>query len=343
MLEPEWLRHDHYAFKLSPSSNNSFPGVVLDNCVYVPGSQGQVLKYPLNRRSWTFLKTPEEAVAEYALTEYSNNLVLVSGRSKEYKWSNKIWIRNRSNDQWEDNLVPPVPWLEPTQAPAQYCHSEIVSAVGSCDLLIVLYKMISQDKPRAQPHDVICKCFIAIFRTSEWKSPCQGPPLNRYDKARIINHGNILYAMIYNHTRYQATLFQAQVSGYVIGEWTSLVVAGGAYISPHSSMTILESKLIVTGRSSHNLVLLTPFPDVKGKLSLVDIDELSVDFISVECIIGRPDRSLLVIGEAKKEGEAVAKSSVIRFSQKGTCTFIIICTTSSGARFARPPAAPNWR
>ena len=268
------------------------------------------------------MRTPEEAIAEYALTEYSNNLVLVGGRSKEYKWSNKVWIRNRSNDQWEDNLVPLVPWLEPSQAPAQYCHSKIMSAVGSGDLLIVLYKLASQDKSRDWPNNVICKFFIAIFHTSEWKSPCQGPPFKDYDKARIITHGNTVYAMIYNETcGQQATLYKAQLSssGYKIGEWTPLrVAAGGAFIFPHSSMTVLEDKLIITGLSSHNLVLLTPFPDTEGKFSLVDIDKFNVDFESVECIIGRPDRSLLVIGRAKKEHEDIAKSSVIKFNQRGT-------------------------
>ena len=325
MLKPEWLRHEQYGLTLNPPCGDSFSGVVLDDCIYVRGSEGSILKYPLkfSRKSWSILKTPEEAVAEYTLTEYSNNLVFVGGCCKEHRvWSDKVWVHNRSKDQWEDDLVPPVPWSEPSQAPAQHVHCQIMSAFGSHDLLIILYKLhvALQDESRARPYNVICKPFVAKFHTFEWKSPCPGPPLDRYDKARIITHNysNTLYAMICNGQ--QATLYKAQVSTseYEIGEWTPLLVAGGAYISSHPSMTILENKLIVTGLSSLDLVLLTPFPDVKGKMPLVDIDELNVDFKSVECIIGRPDRTLLVIGYAKKEDNNV--SSVIGFNQKGTFT-----------------------
>ena len=107
--------------------------------------------------------------------------------------------------------------------------------------------------------------------------------------------------------------------------------ATDASISRCPSLMILDNKLIVTELCSRNkLVLYTPFTDFNGEHSLVDIDELKdVNFESIECYIGHPDKSLLIIGYARKQdSELDSKSSVIRFNQKGMYIFASILIQS---------------
>ena len=331
VMVPEWLSYDNS--ELSPLKRIPYPGVIWDDCIYVRDVDAQLLKFPLKtsskRKSWTPLKTPEEATTDYALAVYSNNLVLVGGRPKGSLYaavtpSNKVWIRNRTTEQWEDNHIPPVPWSQPSES---HFQNEIMSAIEHHDLLVVLYKT-SQEHSSSRKDLIgnpIFESHIVFFSKSEWNPPCKGPPLELHKSAHITIHNNFLYTMVYDPIHSQRVIFfRAQISSSGCEINHLMQFAEDASIFGCPSLTILDDKLIVTELCSGNkLVLYTPFTDFNGKHSLVDIDELKgMNFESIECTIGLSDKSLLVIGQARKQdSEFCSKSSVIRFDQRGMYVF----------------------
>ena len=167
---------------------------------------------------WTPSKTPQEATNGYALAVYSDRLVLVGGHSNWSGYaitqSNKVWIHNRTMEQWEDDIIPPVPWSQPSQSHAKGFQNEIMSAVGYHDL-VVLYKT-SQEHSSSRKglvYNPVFESHIVIFSKSVWHPACKGPPLEKYKSAHITIHNNFLYTMIYDPIySEQAIFFKAQIS-----------------------------------------------------------------------------------------------------------------------------------
>ena len=316
VMVPEWLSYDNS--ELSPLKRIPYPGVIWDDCIYVRDVDAQLLKFPLKtsskRKSWTPLKTPEEATTDYALTVYSNNLVLVGGRPKGSQYavtpSNKVWIRNRTTEQWEDNHIPPVPWSQPSESRFQ---NEIMSSIGHHDLLVVLYKT-SQEHSSSRKDLIgnpIFESHIVFFSKSEWNPPCKGPPLELHKSAHIAIHNNFLYTMVYDPIHSQRVIFfRAQISSSGCEIHIPTCFAEDVSIFQCPSLTILDDKLIVTELRSHNeLVLYTPFTDFNGKHSLVDIDELKdVDFTSIECTIGIQTDHYLLLGRLRNRVQVYTAS-----------------------------------
>lgn len=316
VFEPEWLQYDDTNKLLRPPKHDHHPPVLLDNCIYVryrpsESSNGQLLSYSLVEKSWNILLTPKEAREGYVLATYFNQLVLMGRHSKERQWTNKVWVYQDNSVWMLDDLISPLP--------ACVCEGEIQSAIGHGGLLLVAYKTVLGDKAKAT---------IVMF-CNEWKSPREGPPLRIYDRVNIVVHESYIYAVIHSDINNRTLFFRAQLSSAIcdIGEWEQLSTKGSSFSST-PRFAVFGKKLIVTLVNSyrHNVVLYTPFTDIDGTLSLVDIDDLNVEFESVDCIVGTSE-SLLVMGQAKKIESSFHKSSVVKFNSKGTnCMYMYIRT-----------------
>ena len=283
--------HKHDSVYLQEDS----PAVLLKEHVYIGyyshdrrATCSQLWKYSLIDKSWDFHETPDGAAADYCLAVWSDKLVLITADLS------KKWIRQ--GEKWESHNIRNIP------------SGRIVSATTYKTILFAITLITLSSESYLSI--VFCDCDKELC----WSEPTTGPKVDSYIKASIIVHEMTLYAMVYSHMNGQKSKFlSAPIYGDNVGQLSELSVAGNSFLS-RSKLTIFGKRMIVVAFDSWNrLKVYTPFNDLKqNRLSLVEFDELGVEYQSISAIFGI-EKSLLVIGKESASGH----TTVVEFTSKG--------------------------
>ena len=298
-LKPEQLS-EHFAQRLSEGS----PSVLLKNDVYVGdyyrpngATHGQLSKYSLIERSWDILATPEGAVRGYSLSVWSDKLVLLGAVSEDHKSLDKVWVHQEK--EWRPDVIPPVP-----------ADLIIMSATSTKNFLFVMCKL--KFAQHGTPQSITSH--ILYYHKHSWSMRYVGPIAGPYCKANIIADGNNLYVSVSDGgSSFYTAPITFNGNECEVGEFSVLSVMGKSYIPKESKLTIFRKKLIVAAPDSQT-ILYTPFTDMKGTLSLVDIDVLARQYESIFAVFGF-ERSLLVIG--KERSDLPSGLTIVKFNSEG--------------------------
>ena len=297
-LKPEQLSEDSKQILWEDS-----PSILLKKDVYVGdyncptgATHGQLSKYSLIKRSWDILATPEGAVRGYSLSVWSDKLVLLGAVSKDHKSLDTVWVHQEK--EWRPDVIPPVP-----------ADLIIMSATSTENFLFVLCKLKSAQHGTPQSET----SHILYYHKHSWSMRYVGPA-GPYCKANIIANGSYLYVNVFD---YGSSFYTAPITfngnKCEIGKFRGLSVTGKSYIPKESKLTIFRKNLIVAAPHSQT-TLYTPFTDMKGTLSLVDIDVLARQYESIFAVFGF-EESLLVIG--MERSDLLSRLTVVKFNSKG--------------------------
>lgn len=327
VFESQLLSDDH---NLSFSQDNNPPAVVLDECVYVRddypsfrATNGQLWKYSMISKSLDIIPTPKGVVRHYGLAVWSEKLVLVGGQSNDgQKSSFNVWVHQGS--RWSYKIIPPVP-VERVQLNP---NGSILSAAGHEALLFTMYTW----------YNSLNETHIALFRYDA-KMKCWGQPSKwlKFDgrlylvKANLLVHSATLYAMIQQFPNTKSMIYYAHISSSAEEhKFDPLCVSCDKFISDRARFITLGDKVIVADHDGRKIKLYTTFKDEKKKLSLVEIDDLNIEYESIFSIVGF-ERSLLIIGRESESSKCVA--TVRKFDSNGMCLVVDITDNFYGRPF----------
>ena len=86
--------------------------VLLEDKIYygVHASRDTSFIYTLTTdlKVWSCFDVPQPGLRDFTLTAYHSQLVLVGGRTSDWKVSNKLWVREGGSRSWQQSL-PPMP------------------------------------------------------------------------------------------------------------------------------------------------------------------------------------------------------------------------------------------
>lgn len=258
-------------------------------------------------RSWDAnVSIPEEVTEDYELAVFSNNLLLIGGRSRSQQLPHKVWIRQE--DEWKADIFTPVPC-------SNIC-TEILSIANSEHLLFLIYQL-REDIP-CNTHLLFCYNAIA----SHWKISCRGPQVKSGDEGiKLAFHDQHLYAMVYT-THKRTSFFKACVSlkedVILEGDWIPMIIVSDCCIPRNSRFTVFGNKLIFAAFDGQKVKLCIPFESSNGQTFVADVDTLDMEFCGPLCgTFGLPDGSLVVIGDIMDTANNTSTSAVVKFTSTG--------------------------
>ena len=286
--------------------------------------KNRLLTYSLIERSWnaniTFPTLPADLPEErnnnmVYITATSSALVLVGTVTFNHGWTllNKVWIREDGDWKSRDDIISSLP-IEHDVIPMDCDVTPVIqSAAGYGNLLFCMYT-----------HKTKLMVVCYDFNSNQWNGPYPGPPVTIESGLRInlAVNGSELYAQVYSHSPNHANFYASKYTDATL-VWEKLTPFQKFSIHDMPRMAIVKNRLFVADRkygSRNFLNLYTPFTNANSVRSLVDVDgSEKCNFESpLLGATGLPDGSLLVMGKVRESNSLVAKSSVIKFSSKGT-------------------------